>query len=71
MLNHVLMHQTVIGQEALKQFEMAGEYPDVIYGCVGGGSNFGGLVFPFLAENTARAEEIRGSWRSNPSPARR
>jgi tryptophan synthase beta chain len=49
-LNHVLMHQTVIGQEALKQFEMAGEYPDVIYGCVGGGSNFGGLVFPFLAE---------------------
>jgi tryptophan synthase beta chain len=40
----------VIGQEALKQFEMAGEYPDVIYGCVGGGSNFGGLVFPFLAE---------------------
>ena len=52
-LNHVLMHQTVIGQEALKQFEMAGEYPDVIFGCVGGGSNFGGLTFPFLAENIA------------------
>ena len=41
-LNHVLMHQTVIGQEALKQMEMAGEYPDVVIGCVGGGSNFGG-----------------------------
>ncbi len=52
-LNHVLMHQTVIGLEALKQFELAGEYPDVIYGCVGGGSNFGGLTFPFLNENLA------------------
>lgn len=52
-LNHVLMHQTIIGLEALKQFELAGEYPDVIYGCVGGGSNFGGLAFPFLAENLA------------------
>lgn len=50
-LNHVLMHQTVIGQETLRQFEMAGEYPDEIYGCVGGGSNFGGLAFPFIREN--------------------
>jgi tryptophan synthase beta chain len=50
-LNHVLMHQTVIGQETLRQFEMAGEYPDEIYGCVGGGSNFGGLAFPFVREN--------------------
>jgi tryptophan synthase beta chain len=47
-LNHVLLHQTVIGQEALTQMEMAGEYPDTVVACVGGGSNFGGLVFPFL-----------------------
>ena len=48
MLNHVLLHQTVIGQEAMAQMEMAGEYPDTVIGCVGGGSNFGGLTFPFL-----------------------
>ena len=47
-LNHVLLHQTVIGQEAIAQLEMAEAAPDVIIGCVGGGSNFGGLVFPFL-----------------------
>ena len=47
-LNHVLLHQTVIGQEALAQMAMAGEEPDVVIACVGGGSNFGGLVFPFL-----------------------
>ncbi|MDP9294309.1 MAG: TrpB-like pyridoxal phosphate-dependent enzyme [Actinomycetota bacterium] len=47
-LNHVLLHQTVIGQEAIAQLEMAGAEPDVVIGCVGGGSNFGGLVFPFL-----------------------
>jgi tryptophan synthase beta chain len=52
-LNHVLMHQTVIGEEALRQFELAGERPDVIVGCTGGGSNFGGLVFPFLREKLA------------------
>ncbi len=52
-LNHVLLHQTVIGQEALAQMEMAGETPDVIVGCTGGGSNFGGLVFPFLREKLA------------------
>ena len=49
-LNHVLLHQTVIGQEAQKQFELADTYPDVIFGCVGGGSNFAGLVFPFVRE---------------------
>ncbi|GGO78640.1 TrpB-like pyridoxal phosphate-dependent enzyme [Nonomuraea cavernae] len=49
-LNHVLMHQTVIGEEALQQLE---EMPDVIIGCTGGGSNFGGLVFPFLREKLA------------------
>jgi tryptophan synthase beta chain len=47
-LNHVLLHQTVNGQEAIKQFEMAGDDPDIIIGCTGGGSNFAGLVFPFL-----------------------
>jgi len=52
-LNHVLLHQTVIGEEALRQFEMAGDTPDVIVGCTGGGSNFGGLVFPFLREKLA------------------
>ncbi len=47
-LNHVLLHQTVIGQEALAQMQMAGEEPDVVVACVGGGSNFGGLTFPFV-----------------------
>ena len=50
-LNHVMLHQTVIGQEALEQMEMAGEYPDVIIGCAGGGSNFAGFAFPFLHQN--------------------
>ena len=49
-LNHVLLHQTVIGQEAMKQMEMAGEYPDVVIGCAGGGSNAAGLLFPFLRD---------------------
>jgi len=52
-LNHVLLHQTVIGEEALKQLAMAGESPDLVVGCVGGGSNFGGLAFPFIRENLA------------------
>ncbi|MDR7483140.1 MAG: TrpB-like pyridoxal phosphate-dependent enzyme [Armatimonadota bacterium] len=49
-LNHVLMHQTVVGLEARKQMELAGDPPDVIIGCVGGGSNFAGLAFPFMPE---------------------
>ena len=49
-LNHVLLHQTVIGQEAQKQMEMAGDYPDVIIGCCGGGSNFAGLSHPFIKD---------------------
>ena len=49
-LNHVLMHQTIIGIEAQAQMALAGDYPDVIIGCCGGGSNFGGIVFPFLGE---------------------
>jgi tryptophan synthase beta chain len=52
-LNHVLMHQTVIGEEALKQLADAGDTPDLIVGCTGGGSNFGGLTFPFLREKLA------------------
>ena len=52
-LNHVLMHQTIIGEEALKQLAQAGDTPDVIVGCTGGGSNFGGLTFPFLREKLA------------------
>jgi len=52
-LNHVLLHQTVIGEEALRQFELAGDTPDVLVGCTGGGSNFGGLAFPFLREKLA------------------
>src|ERR671912_2247432 len=50
-LNHVLLHQTVIGQEAIEQMGMAGESPDVVIACTGGGSNFAGLTFPFLGRN--------------------
>lgn len=49
-LNHVLLHQTVIGLEAKKQMSKAGEYPDVIIGCVGGGSNFAGIAYPFMVD---------------------
>jgi tryptophan synthase beta chain len=49
-LNHVLLHQTIIGQEAKKQMELAGEFPDIVIGCHGGGSNFAGIAFPFLQE---------------------
>jgi tryptophan synthase beta chain len=49
-LNHVLLHQTIVGQEAKKQMEIAGEYPDIIIGCVGGGSNFSGFAIPFLID---------------------
>lgn len=51
--NHVLLHQTIIGQECKKQMALAGEYPDVVIGCVGGGSNFAGMAFPFLADKIA------------------
>jgi pyridoxal-phosphate dependent TrpB-like enzyme len=52
-LNHVALHQTIIGQEAKKQFEMAGDWPDVIYAPCGGGSSFAGIAFPFVADNAA------------------
>jgi tryptophan synthase beta chain len=58
-LNHVLLHQTVIGQEALEQMEMAGEYPDIVVGCVGGGSNFAGVSFPFIRENLKNGKDTR------------
>ncbi|MCA9973334.1 MAG: pyridoxal-phosphate dependent enzyme [Anaerolineales bacterium] len=59
MLNHALMHQTVIGEEALLQMEMAGEYPDVVIACTGGGSNFGGFAFPFVRENLRHGKQTR------------
>jgi len=52
-LNHVMLHQTVIGEEAKKQMAMAGEYPDMVFGCCGGGSNFAGIAFPFFADKAA------------------
>ncbi|MBN1511249.1 MAG: TrpB-like pyridoxal phosphate-dependent enzyme [Phycisphaerae bacterium] len=55
-LNHVLMHQTVIGLEAKKQFEKVGDYPDVVIGCAGGGSNFAGISFPFICDKIAGKE---------------
>jgi tryptophan synthase beta chain len=58
-LNHVLLHQTVIGQEAIKQMEMAGDVPDVVIGCAGGGSNFSGIAFPFLREKLGGRSETR------------
>lgn len=58
-LNHVMLHQTVIGLEAEKQMEMAGEYPDIVIGCFGGGSNFSGISFPFLRHKLTEGKEIR------------
>jgi tryptophan synthase beta chain len=60
MLNHVLLHQTIIGQEAQKQMEIAGDYPDVIIACHGGSSNFAGLAFPFLRDKlTGKKPKLR------------
>ena len=58
-LNHVCLHQTVIGQEAIAQLELAGEYPDVVIGCVGGGSNFAGVAFPFIRANLREGKRTR------------
>jgi tryptophan synthase beta chain len=58
-LNHVLLHQTVVGLEAKKQMEMAGEYPDVIIGCVGGGSNYAGLMLPFMRDKIVEGKSTR------------
>lgn len=58
-LSHVSLHQTVIGLEAEKQMDMAGEYPDIVIGCFGGGSNFGGIAFPFLRHNILNGKKTR------------
>jgi tryptophan synthase beta chain len=58
-LNHVLLHQTVIGLETMKQLEMAGDYPDVVIGCVGGGSNFAGLALPFVRDKIKSGRKTR------------
>lgn len=58
-LNHVLLHQTVIGQEALTQLEMAGDYPDIVIGCTGGGSNFAGIAFPFIGAKLRGERDIQ------------
>jgi tryptophan synthase beta chain len=58
-LNHVCLHQTVIGQEAIKQMELAGEEPDVIIGCIGGGSNFAGIAFPFVRRKIVEKKPYR------------
>ena len=56
-LNHVLMHQTIIGEECLLQFEKLDDYPDVVVGCVGGGSSYGGMIFPFVRERLANGKK--------------
>ena len=58
-LNHVLLHQTVIGIEAIEQMEMAGWWPDVVIGCAGGGSNFAGLAFPFIGKKLREGKAVR------------
>ena len=58
-LNHVLLHQTVIGLESMAQLEMANDYPDVVVGCTGGGSNFGGIAFPFIGEQLRGGRKVR------------
>jgi tryptophan synthase beta chain len=58
-LPHVLLHQTIIGEEVLLQMEMAGEYPDIVIGCAGGGSNFAGIAFPFVRENLRNGKKTR------------
>ncbi|MEE1559505.1 MAG: TrpB-like pyridoxal phosphate-dependent enzyme, partial [Arenicellales bacterium] len=58
-LNHVLLHQTVVGQEAMRQFELADDYPDVVVGCTGGGSNFAGLSFPFIGAKLRGEQDLR------------
>lgn len=57
-LNHVLLHQTIGGEEAILQMKMVGDYPDVVVGCVGGGSNFAGLMLPFFRETKQRGNPV-------------
>lgn len=58
-MNHVCLHQTIIGEEARKQMEIAGDYPDVVIGCFGGGSNFSGIAFPFMRDNLCNGNKTR------------
>ena len=58
-LNHVILHQTIIGQEAMKQFEKIGDYPDIVIGCCGGGSNYSGIAFPFVKERLDGKKDTR------------
>jgi tryptophan synthase beta chain len=58
-LNHVLMHQTIIGQEAMLQLDRAGDYPDIVIGCTGGGSNFAGIALPYLREKLVHGKNVR------------
>ncbi len=58
-LNHVLLHQTIIGQECAEQMQLAGDYPDIVVGCTGGGSNFAGIAFPFLRDKMVDGRKIR------------
>ena len=58
-LNHVLLHQTVVGLETIEQFDMADDYPDVIVGCTGGGSNFAGITFPFIGRKLRGEQDVR------------
>jgi tryptophan synthase beta chain len=58
-LNHVLTHQTIIGQESMLQMKRAGDYPDIVIGCTGGGSNFAGIALPFVREKLTRGQDIR------------
>ena len=58
-LNHVLMHQTIVGNEAILQMEIADDYPDILVGCTGGGSNFSGLAFPFLGKKFREGKDIK------------
>ena len=67
-LNHVMLHQTVVGLEAKKQMELVGDYPDVVIGCVGGGSNFAGFCFPFVPDKLKGQDMRFVAW--SPPPAR-
>ena len=66
-LNHVMLHQTIVGLETKKQLALAGESPDILIGCVGGGSNFAGFCFPFVPEKLRAPTSAL--WPSNPLPA--
>ena len=70
-LNHVLMHQTVVGQEAMEKFKRADDWPDVIVGCTGGGSNFAGIAFPFIGSKLRGERRLPHRSPSSRPPARR